>query len=201
MKYQWGKSMRWDSSYFAHMVIEHHPWPSRLPMSWVGLPGSPGSLCLKPFSHPLRSLCSVSSHEPPAPAERRPDLQAALRTARGSEVHPSQPPCRHWGPACWPDAHCRVHGTEEKLCIWLMSWFPTSLLHDECLCTPTRWLRADGSRASLGNFRMGHWLTEVPTRRSEGHTFQPSLSLPGQAREPTIRLIAAVLWGFAETLR
>lgn len=124
--------MRRHSSSFAHVVIEHHPWPSWLPMSWEGLPGSPGSLCLKPFSHPLRSSRSVSSHEPPAPAEHRPGRQAALRTARGSEVRPSQPACRHSGPACWPDTHCRVHGTEEKLCIWLMSWFLISLLHDVC---------------------------------------------------------------------
>lgn len=98
---------------------------------------------------------SVSSHEPPAPAECRHGCHAALRTACGSEARPSQPPCRHWGPACWPDTHCHVHGTEEKLCIWLLSWFLTSLLHDECLCTPTRWLRANGSRATLRNFRMG----------------------------------------------
>lgn len=49
-----------------------------------------------------------------------------------------------------------------------------------------------GAGPAWGTSGWGHWLTEVPTRRSEGHMFQPSLSPPRQAGEPTIGLIAAV---------
>lgn len=82
MKYQWGKNMRRDSSYFAHVVIDHRPWPSWLPMSWEGLPGSPKKPFpdhLKPFSHPLRSMHSLGElcFQPRAAGPRR--AQARLR--------------------------------------------------------------------------------------------------------------------------
>lgn len=82
MKYQWGKNMRRDSSYFAHVVIDHRPWPSWLPMSWEGLPGPPKKPFpdhLKPFSHPLRSTHSLGQvcFQPRAAGPRQ--AQARLR--------------------------------------------------------------------------------------------------------------------------
>ena len=202
MKYQWGKNMRRDSSYFAHVVIDHRPWPSWLPMSWEGLPGSPKKPFpdhLKPFSHPLRSMHSLGElcFQPRAAGPRRvPDR---------SEARPSQPSCRHWGPACWPDAHCCGHGTEEKLCIWLLSWFLKSLLEHECLCAPMRWLGADGSRASLGNLSMGALVDRSTSQEARGTHVSalPLASRSGTRAQDRVSRSCAVrlrwLWGFAET--
>lgn len=54
--------------------------------------------------------------------------------------------------------------------------------------TQGRW-----EQGQLGELQDGALVDRSTNQEVRGHTFQPSLSPPGQAREPTIRLITAVL--------